>query len=711
MTRSIEDANRSIGGARQMPFGLARNEVAAELVREVTAEGPEGALAYALFSLVESYAFSEEVEKAYLPFTRLVRLWDERPELFDAEDTHSLFWSFKWMVGDLMGYPAIPAAQITATIEDMERRYRLAGNGLSAVNHLKFTWHHLLGDGDLASSYDTWVTTERDDFSQCPACEPGDRTTYLFEAGRYEEGIRLLETAQEAGAECRTEPADMLSQLQLAYLEVGDAEGAARAHRRGLVTLDSSGEMCAAHGRHIQFLARTGNTTMALRFLLRYQKLLTRTESPQGRWAFLTTAGVGVALLAADDPTTAISLEAVPAATVGELDGWMRTQALSLAADFDRRGGTTAMTDRTLRAWSSDHVRLPVDLTVLNGALTGAPSGPLSDAPAGSFSDTVTGVPATVPQDSGAHAPASSDGALALAGIGPDALVDQAELLAGDDPVAAARLYARASTVFEATGELEAAGFALAEAAALSDSLGDHDGAATTADAALSLLTRAGTAIEYVGPVARMAARLHGSVDAWERAAGALTGALEGAESACVLAEREHERAVAELTVLDATDFEVDDDGDGDGDAAVVDPALRDAAADRRTVTAEVARLAHRVRTIAVERAHLLDTRARVHASNGHGPVAVADARRAAEEFAAHDQISDAAHAFWLAGMVEQRAGRPGEAVEHLESAAVGFARVRARDQQVEVTGELIQALTDLGRTEDAATLVKSLAG
>ncbi|WP_066463503.1 hypothetical protein [Sanguibacter suarezii] len=637
MTRTLEDANHAITATRRMPFGLARNEVAAELVREIDAEGPETALAYALFALVESYAFSQEVEKAYLPFTRSVRLWDERPELFDADDTHSLFWSFKWMVGDLMSYPAIPAAQIQATLADMERRYLLAGNGLSAVNHLLFEWHHLLGDDEAGPSYERWVTTERDAFSQCPACEPGDRTTYLFAQGRVEEGIRLLEEAQRSGATCRTEPADMLSQLQLAYLEVGDAEGAARAHRHGLATLDSSGEMPSARGRHIQFLARTGNTTAALRFLERYQRLLTGAETPRGRWAFLTTAGVGVAALRATVPDTPLALDAVEAATVGELDDWMRAQALFLAAQFDERGGTSAMTERTLHAWSGTHVRVPVDLTVL--ALDPA--------------DHISGRRPGDDDASERSGPAVSDVRpfIARAGIGPDSLVHQAELLTGTDPVSAARLYAHASSAFAEAGEHEAAGFALAEAAMLSDQLGDSDGAAATIDAAVALLQTAGTGLEYVGPVIRVAARLSGAIGAWGPATDLLDWALTEAEGASPTA------------------------------------------------------------ALALERAHLLDTRARVHASRGEGAAALADACTAAEAFTAHHRTADAAHASWLAGTIELGAGRPDAAVTHLESAAQGFTLVRAREQQAEVLGQLIQALTALGRADDAAVLVRQLAG
>lgn len=645
MSRTLEEANRAIMRVRDLPYGPARNEVAATLVREIDADGPEGALAFALHTLVESYTFGAEIEKAYLPFTRSVRLWDERPELFDAEDEYSLFWSFKWMVGDLMRYPTVPAGQIQATLDDMERRFQVAGNGLSAVNHLRFEWSRILGSEDLDGHYEAWVRTERDDFSQCQACEPGDRARYLFEAGRWDEGIRLLEQAEQAGLTCHTEPGDMLSQLQLAYLEVGDAEGAARAHRRALRSLDDSGEMSAPRGRHVQFLARTGNADAALRLLTDYQRLLTHAESPYDRWEFLTEAGVGVAALSAQDPTAAITLEDVPATTVEELDGWMRAEATGLAAAFDRRGGTAATGARTVRAWSGAQVHVPVDLSVLTAAgpasgVVGAESGP-ADALDGS-------------------------------GVGADALVDQAEMLARQDPVAAARLYAQASAAFAAQDHREAAGFALAEAAVLSDQVGDPDGAAEAAASALALLRSAGTGAQFAGPVARTTARLLCARDEADRAVRLLAEVLEGTEAELAAAQ-------AELDLAQP-------------DAETAGP------------------LARRVRNLQVERAQLLDTTARALASAREPASAVAAARRAAEEFAAHGLVTDAAYAFWLAGTLEHSAGDAAQAAWLLESAAEGFALARDRATHAQVVGELVRALTALGRLQEAESLVRSLA-
>lgn len=664
MPRSIDDVNGAIMRVRDLPFGSARNEVAASLVREVAAEGPQEAHAFALFALTESYAFSDEVEKAYLPFTQSVRLWDARPELFDEHDVHSLFWSFKWMVGNLMSFPTISATQITSTLDDMRRRYRLAGNGLSAVNHLAFQWHHMLGDAELPAAYDRWVTTERDDFSQCPACEPGDRTAYLFEEGRYEEGIRLLESAEEAKASCRSEPADRLSQLQLAYLEVGDAAGAARAHRRGLQTLASSGEMAGAHGRHVQLLARSGNTEAAHRFLSASSTLLTRAETPADRLAYLCAAGTGVSVLRRREPGRAVSFEGVPATTVADLDDWMYSEALALATAFDARGGTTASVDRVLRAWSGDHSELDVDLSVLPGVGGGSQPalGDLGQADAalpGGTGETAT--------------------PLSGVGVGPDALVSAAESAAArDESLESARLYAQAADLFVASGEAEAAGFALAEAAALSSALGDVEGAARTFRSALEQLEAAGTGIEYTGPVVRAYARACAG-------AGEVEGSWSRLGDAVRAARRETDAAR--------------------GSVAAVDPGAEGAMAE------ELAARQHRAQVLAAEHAQLLDTLARSHASAGKSDEAVTEATQAAEAFAGLSMVQDAAHSFWLAGRLRRADGRLEEAVWLLESATEGFTIARAQAPRAETVGELVEVLTALGRLDEAQELVRRLAG
>jgi len=374
-----------------------------------------------------------------------------------------------------------------------------------------------------------------------------------------------------------------------------------------------------------------------------------------------------------------------------------------------------------LRAWSGEHSELRVDLSVLTGHGADLPAGRggdltagrdevagsgAPDAPAGSAAAAAptgsTGSPEGADHGTGAGdvpgylldetehdgAPAgapstvasaepSRDQTAGRAGVGPDALVSAAESSAArGETVSAARLYAQAAEMFEAIDEPEAAGFALAEAAALAGSLGDDEGAESSFREALALLARAETGIEYTGPVARAYARVCVSVGAVPTAVSVL-GPLVAAAEIETAAARGAVQAVA-----------------GAAEAEMADEATT---------------RARRATVLAAEHAQLLDTLARAQASAGQTDEATAAARTAAEAFAELGMVEDAAHAFWLAGRLDRAEGRLEDAVWLLESAAEGFAMVRSTAPRAEVTGELVEVLTALGRTHEAEDLVRRL--
>ncbi|MFJ1510663.1 hypothetical protein [Cellulosimicrobium funkei] len=665
MTRSVDQVNAALYDVRRMPYGLARSTAAAAELERVEAEGPDAARACALFVLVESYVWGGEVTKAYLPFTKMLRWWDEHPEHFDAEDAHSLFWSFKWMVGHLMEFPDVPAAQIERTLDDMARRYALAGNGTNAVALERFEWARERGATDVEDAYRAWVATPRDDYSQCEACEPGDRAAYLFETGRHDEGVRLLEGVLQGSPSCATEPGDMLSHLQLAYVEVGDAEAAARTHRRGLRHLDTGVTMTGPKGRHVEFLARTGNASRALRMLVEHQAFLTEADSPGDRLGFLTSVSVATGILRADHGDAPLALRDVPATTVAELDAWVRGEAAALAQSFDARNGTTAASERLRAAWERGARTLPVDLAVLS---VDAPV--MTPQPAAGAEGTAGG-PSDLPAELAPEASAVADGTPAETAVEPtdaDGLLALADDVAGDDPVRAARLLRRASSLLESSGHLDRAGFALAEAAQLAALEGDDEGAAPAFLHALALLRAGGVAPRFVGQVVRAYARL-------EAGRGDVTGALGQVE-----------RTLDDLAAAS--------EGTGDGSAPrAAELVERDAAADAR------------------ERRDLDDTRARLLATAGDLDAAATLAESVAEEFARAGDVRDAAHAFWLAGRSRCEAGKDTDAVELLESAMEGFAIVHDAESRAMVGNEMVAALRRLGRDDEAAAVGTGLSG
>ncbi|MFJ4106427.1 hypothetical protein [Oerskovia enterophila] len=674
MTRSVHEANAALSRIRELPYGIARSTAAAGELDEITANGPVEARAYALFVLVESYVWGNEVTKAYLPFTQLLRWWDEHPEHFDEQDAHSLFWSFKWMVGNLMDFPAVPAAQIDRTLDDMERRYAVAGNGMNAVTMSRFQWERSRGTQAVAAAYEAWVATPRDDFSQCEACEPGDRAAYLFDVGRTDEGVRLLETVLAGSPECATEPGDMLSHLQLAYLEQGRADKAATTHRRGLRHLDNGVAMTGPQGRHIEFLARTGNAERAIGRLVEQQDNLLSADSPRDRWSFLLSVGTATALLAREHGDRSLALREVPASTVAGLDAWIRSQALELAAAFDARNGTDTATRRTETVWASIPTVLPVSLSVLT-----APSGAASPAPVTGRAVPDDAAPVGVGEPGPGGAPTASTASAATARTGGGAtgpeLVARASEAAATDPASAALLYQQAAATFEAQGLLADAGFALAEAAQIAALEQDLDGALTAFPRAVALLRAGGVGPEFRGQVARAFAR----------------------SSA---------RAGDPLAGLVAVEKELGDLGGpfgaaaGGAGAAGHEPGGLDGTGDEPSSRADA-----RSR----ERRELSDTRARLLASTGEHEQASAAAEAVAEEYARAGDLPGAAHAFWLAGTTRAEAGDPEGAVDVLESAVDGFRLARDQRSRASVGNELVAILHRLGREDAAAQVAATL--
>jgi len=677
VTRTLDDANREITRVRQMPYGLARTQAAERQVRLVDAEGPDAARAYALSTLVEAYQWGGEVDRSFVAFARLLRWWDEHPEHFDAHDRHGLFWSFKWMISGLADFPTVPAEQIDRTLADMERRYALAGNGMDAVAYERFAWARQRGAADVETAYQAWVATPRDDFSQCEACDPGDRAAWLLATDRAEEGIRIIEQTLAEDPSCASEPADMLSYLAEAYLDQGRPRDAARTHRRAVAALaEAESDMVGARGRRVRLLARGGQAERAVRAVEADQQYLTGGDTPYSRLAFARLVGAATHVLReAGQGDLPVRLAAVPAATVAELDDWLRSEATALARQFDARNGTTAESESVARAWATEPAGDVLDLDVLPRGLAGRGAGAAGAAAAASPVG-VGGPAAAAPDGAGADASAGADAGAGPAGdarraapVDPAALVAEAERLAKTgDLESAAGAYLDAAVAFEGAGLLTESGFGYAEAAHCAQVLGDDDGAASGYAAAVARLRAADVPATVVAPV----------VVAWAGAA-AVTGQAEA-----VLAE------VDGLLLRLAAPGSAEP---GEDDRA---PELvaREQAEHRRAA------------------ADLDDAAARLLATLG-GPersaAAATRAQAAAEAYAGLGALGDAAHAFWLAGRLHDGLGAVEDAVWHLESAMEGFQAARQRGPHGEVANALVDVLRRSGQDARADDLARTL--
>ncbi|WP_405906490.1 MULTISPECIES: tetratricopeptide repeat protein [unclassified Streptomyces] len=474
------------------PEGPARNARAEQLLTAAEKLGIPLAVIEALGHQLKVYNYSSEKDKMFVPFARLLRMWDERPEDFDEYEIHSLHWVFKWMSAGMLDQPHIPLASIQKWLGEMEHRYRLAGHSERAVRSAEFSVAAHLGDLDRAErAYAAWLAADRDTMADCHACELHGQGWWRAQRGSDAEALELWGPVLEGEYSCAHEPHTVLASSLVPLLRLGRVDEARAHHLRGFRLVRAMESMRGAYADHVEFCALSGNEARALELLAERPAYFTDSGDPRSKLDFMAV----VALLM--DRLTSLGLgdQTVPgpagrAWTARDLAAHARGEALSLAARFDARNGTSYVSARARSRMNQPMLmdRLPLGVRSSRPAPTAhAPRPPAVTEPAtepdlpalltearrlsDSRSPDAVEAWAAVSRAAEGHELDARDRAEiadhAAMGLGPDGIElfhQAAELYAeADDPGEALAARARAAYVLALTGESEEALTAVSE--------------------------------------------------------------------------------------------------------------------------------------------------------------------------------------------------------------------------------------------------------
>lgn len=339
---------RAMAENSEEPEGPARNARAEQLLGEAEKLDVPLAVIEALGHQLKVYNYSSEKDKMFVPFARLLRMWDERPEDFDEYEVHSLHWVFKWMSSGMLGQPHIPLASIEKWLGEMEHRYRLAGHSERAVRSAEFSVASHVGDLARAErAYAAWLAADRDTMADCHACELHTQGEWQVHQERYAEALDLWAPVLEGEFTCAHEPHTVLASSLTPLLRLGRADEARAHHLRGFRLVRPMESMRGAYADHVEFCALSGNEARGLELLAERPAYFTDSGNPRSGLDFLSV----VTLLM--DRLTELGLgdQQVPGPTgrtwtAHELAAHARVETLSLAARFDQRNGTTHVGDR-----------------------------------------------------------------------------------------------------------------------------------------------------------------------------------------------------------------------------------------------------------------------------------------------------------------------------------------------------------------------------
>jgi tetratricopeptide (TPR) repeat protein len=383
----FDSLRRAMAENSEQPEGPARNARAELLLVEAEKLNVPLAVIEALGHQLKVYNYSSEKDKMFVPFARLLRMWDERPEDFDEYETHSLHWVFKWMSAGMLDQPHIPLASVEKWLGEMEHRYRLAGHSERAVRSAEFSVAAHVGDVARAErAFAAWLAADRDTMADCHACELHGQGWWQAERGRDAEALELWAPVLEGAYTCAHEPHTALASSLVPLLRLGRLEEARAHHLRGFRLVRPMESMRGAYADHVEFCALTGNEARGLELLAERPAYFTDEGHPRSKLEFLSV----VVLLMERLSALGLGGQQVPgpagrAWTADDLAAHARGEALALAARFDERNGTSHISERARARMAQRPLveRLPLGVRAARTAAPSTPVVPSAVEPAG----------------------------------------------------------------------------------------------------------------------------------------------------------------------------------------------------------------------------------------------------------------------------------------------------------------------------------------
>ena len=362
-TRSPEQIREDIraqGGVAHGPGRLARAE---ELLAEAERSADPAALAEALLHLAAARRFGTPARTTVAPVGRALRLWDEDPRAFGPNAVRELLRSLRWAAEDAIENPDVPAAAVEGWLNELSRRYAVAGLSQRPVHAREFLAAERLGDGARAAhALAAWHAAPRDEGADCRGRElawqgaaharraamaqaaeaaqaEGTETASVAGAADDAEALRLWEPVLRGEHDCRSRPPSLLAASLLPLLRLGRADEARRHHLAGYPAVRDDPAERAAVAHHLEFCARTGNEPRGLHLLAeqdahRWQEA----EDPAGHGDWMAAVAGLMRRL------TALGHGAMPVPgpperhwTADSLREHATHEALAVAVRFDRR--------------------------------------------------------------------------------------------------------------------------------------------------------------------------------------------------------------------------------------------------------------------------------------------------------------------------------------------------------------------------------------
>jgi hypothetical protein len=168
----LAQLHAALAAADELPYGRERTTRREELVALAEQIGDPAALASALLSLADDCQEDGDEQGMVLGFSRAWRIWQTRPEAFDAALRFRFREHFQHVVDVLDADERVPAAEVDRLMDEMESFYLAGGYSLRAVHRSRYWIHRRRGENEPATlRIEALLAEDGDAGASCDACD------------------------------------------------------------------------------------------------------------------------------------------------------------------------------------------------------------------------------------------------------------------------------------------------------------------------------------------------------------------------------------------------------------------------------------------------------------------------------------------------------------------------------------------------------------
>ncbi len=363
MNGEKEAAERQFVEAYHLPEGMPRHEALERAARAADALDHLPLAVSCRIALIRSAYDLGRYDLMLAPFAWCGTAERRDPTAFDEWETHSFDWAHKWIVSGLIADPRFTLEQIGSFVDQLAERYQRLGYSMQPVHGARADLAAHVGDDEAyREHFARYLAMDRGPMSDCEACVIEEQAGHLIRQGRHAEAVAHAEhqLAQETG--CATQPQGILTTLTPAFVALGDVDRARQAHvvAYRLVRDDLVGGYL---DDHLEFCATSGNVRRGVDLLRGHLHRVHHSTSPSRAMHFAAGAALLLSRVSPDEEFAVPRDGRTTVMSAPELRELLAAQALEIAARFDQRNGSDAVSTRIRRTLDAPDT-IPVPLAV-----------------------------------------------------------------------------------------------------------------------------------------------------------------------------------------------------------------------------------------------------------------------------------------------------------------------------------------------------------